>query len=433
MFNYYLKLSWLSLKSTPVISFLMVLAIAIGIGVSMTTLTLYHMMNINPMGDRQHMLHAVQLQIKGVTNSDRIPSQLTYMDAMVLRQSTIPVRHTPMFKSGFSVQLDNSDIKPFFETTRLTDNDFFAMFDLEFIYGGAWDDAVDDVADTVVVIIESLNQTLFGGQNSVGKTITLDGKSFTIVGVVKDFNPSPKFYDLTNGSFNNGEAIFMPFSLTPIDKVNTWGNDNSWKPEDVNNFEDLLRSERMWLQYWVEFDNLEQKAQYQDMLNAYVAEQKQLGRFTRDDAGGFLKNVQQWLDNRGVVSDDNSVMVGLSFMFLAVCMVNTIGLLLAKFLRRAAEVGVRRALGASQSEVFKQHLIEIGLVGSLGGVLGLVLTYAGLNGVRSLYTQYQSVAQLDLTMVVAAFVIAIVSSVLAGMYPAYRICKTNPAIHLKTQ
>ncbi|MCJ8274386.1 MAG: FtsX-like permease family protein, partial [Psychrosphaera sp.] len=147
----------------------------------------------------------------------------------------------------------------------------------------------------------------------------------------------------------------------------------------------------------------------------------------------YMSNVQQWLDQRQVVADDYSVLVGLSFMFLAVCLVNTIGLLLAKFLRRAAEVGVRRALGASQLEVFKQHLIEISMIGFFGGLTGLLFTFGGLAGLRTINPNYDVIANLDVTMVVAVFVIAILSSVVAGLYPAYRICKTNPAEHLKTQ
>src|SRR5471030_2892420 len=47
----------------------------------------------------------------------------------------------------------------------------------------------------------------------------------------------------------------------------------------------------------------------------------------------------------------------LAFGFLLLCLVNTVGLLLAKFSVRAAEVGIRRALGASRKEIFRQFLI----------------------------------------------------------------------------
>ena len=62
-------------------------------------------------------------------------------------------------------------------------------------------------------------------------------------------------------------------------------------------------------------------------------------------------------------------MVGL--LFLVVAAVNLIGLLLGKFLARADEVGVRRALGASRRDVFLQHLVECQVVALLGGAIGV--------------------------------------------------------------
>jgi putative ABC transport system permease protein len=433
MFNYYLKLSWLSLKSTPVVSVLMVLAIAIGIGVSMTTLTIYHMMDANPIAHKSEHLFSIQLQTRDESGEDYVPQQLTYQDAMLLRQSNIPTRHTPMYVSGFSVQTDNKDIDPFFESARLTDRVFFEMFDVAFIHGAAWDDAVDEIGQKVVVISNTLNNKLFGGENSVGKIVAFDGTPFIISGVIEDFNPSPKFYDLNNGNFNNGEAVFIPFSLGPVLELSSWGNNNRWKNETINTYQGKMTSEVMWIQYWVELPTVDQHQQFQTFLDAHVQEQQKLGRFTRNDAAGYMSNVQQWLDQKQVVADDFSVLVGLSFMFLAVCLVNTIGLLLAKFLGRAAEIGVRRALGASQLEVFKQHLIEISLIGFVGGLAGLLFTFGGLTGLRIINPNFEVVANLNVTMIVSVFVISIASSVVAGLYPAYRICKTNPAVHLKTQ
>lgn len=433
MFAYYLKLALLSLKKTPILSFLMVLAIAVGIGLTMTTLTVYHMMSANPVEHKNTKLFALQLQTKDESSDGDLPAQLTYMDAMAMRQSDIPVRQTAMYVTGFSVGVAEREAAPFFEQARLTDSDFFTMFEARFIYGAAWEKSVDEVGVNVAVINETLNNKLFGGENSVGKTLLLDSKPYTIQGVIKDLNPSPKYYDLNNGSFDVGEAVLLPFSLASINHYTTWGNTNGWKAEMVNTFDERMASELMWLQHWVEFDNIQQKEQFQVFLDSYIAQQKQYGRFSRNDAAGHLKNVQQWLDFNGVVGDDNRVLVGLGFLFLVVCLVNTVGLLLAKFLRRSSEIGVRRALGASQWAIFQQHLIEVGLLGMFGGLLGLVMSFIGLSVVRTLYGSYERLTSMDVTMVSATIAIAVLSSVLAGMFPAWRICRTNPAVHLKTQ
>jgi len=122
----------------------------------------------------------------------------------------------------------------------------------------------------------------------------------------------------------------------------------------------------------------------------------------------------------------------LAFAFLAICLFNTVGLLLAKFLRRSGEIGVRRALGASRRAVFAQCLVEAGLIGLLGGIGGWLLTLIGLWLVRRQPTVYADMAYLDASMFFTTFVLAIMVSLLAGALPALRASRIAPALQLKT-
>ncbi|MCQ7044099.1 hypothetical protein MRO49_25370, partial [Escherichia coli] len=85
---------------------------------------------------------------------------------------------------------------------------------------------------------------------------------------------------------------------------------------------------------------------YKQYLENYSDQQRRAGRFERPN-NVRLRSVMEWLDYRRVVPRDVRLQVWLAFGFLAVCLLNTVGLLLAKFLRRSSEIGVRRALGAS--------------------------------------------------------------------------------------
>ena len=134
-----------------------------------------------------------------------------------------------------------------------------------------------------------------------------------------------------------------------------------------------------------------------------------------------------------VVPGDVRLQLWLAFGFLLVCLVNTVGLLLAKFLRRSGEIGVRRALGASRSEIFKQCLVEAGTVGVAGGMLGLVLALLGLWAVRQQPASYASLAHLDGSMLLLTFALAVLASLLAGVLPAWRAMQVAPAIQLKSQ
>lgn len=140
----------------------------------------------------------------------------------------------------------------------------------------------------------------------------------------------------------------------------------------------------------------------------------------------------QWLDAKGVVPSDVRLQTWLALGFLGICLLNTVGLLLAKFLRRANELGVRRALGASRRAIFLQCMVEAGVVGLVGGVFGLVLAGLGLVLVRHQPTSYGAFIHMDLRMLLATFVLALLSSLLAGLLPAWRAMMVAPAIAIKS-
>ncbi len=79
-----------------------------------------------------------------------------------------------------------------------------------------------------------------------------------------------------------------------------------------------------------------------------------------------------------MVPNEVRILILVSFGFLLVCLMNAMGLMLAKIMGRAGDIGVRRALGASRAAIFAQCLIETGVVGLAGGILGLGLTALGL-------------------------------------------------------
>jgi putative ABC transport system permease protein len=96
-------------------------------------------------------------------------------------------------------------------------------------------------------------------------------------------------------------------------------------------------------------------------------------------------------------------------------------------------VGVRRALGASKTQVFYQHIVEVAMLGLMGGLIGILVAQLGLWGIRHSYDYYSNLANMDLSMLFAAPVIAITACIVAGMYPAWLVCKTTPSTYLKSQ
>ncbi|MEP7706352.1 ABC transporter permease [Paraglaciecola sp. 25GB23A] len=441
MFTYYLKLAFKSIKRNPILSTLMVMAIALGIGASITTITVNYLMSADPIPQKSQQLFYVQVDSWDPNeaysdNSDEVappPSQLTYTEATNLMAAKRAYKQTAMAKSGGIIEPQSQDAKPFEASIRLTFADFFSMFDVPFQYGNSWDEQSDINRDLVVVLSKNINDKVFGGENSVGKNFIMSGKTFRVIGVMDNWQPVPKFYDIGNGAFDLPEEVYMPFYLKEELELPNWGNVNCWKTPEGEGFKAFLRSECINFQMWVELPTLGDKADYLSFLNNYVTEQKELGRFPRP-LNNRLSDVMTWMESQKVVDRDAKLMMWLSFMFLLVCLLNTIGLLLAKFSGKAAEIGLRRAVGASKAELFKQHIIEAACIGLLGGIVGLGLAFLGLQGVKSLYGDFiDNLATLDTNMVILALLLAVVSSVLAGLYPTWRACNIAPASQLKSQ
>lgn len=126
-----------------------------------------------------------------------------------------------------------------------------------------------------------------------------------------------------------------------------------------------------------------------------------------------------------------SVVIALAF--LVICLVNTIGILLAKFMRRAPEIGVRRALGASRREIYLQFLMEAATVGLAGGVLGVVLTWVGMLGIGLVFEPaIAKLAHLDPSLLALTVAVALASTVIAAFYPTWRAAQVQPAWQLKS-
>jgi putative ABC transport system permease protein len=186
---------------------------------------------------------------------------------------------------------------------------------------------------------------------------------------------------------------------------------------------------------WVELLTTAEKNAYKQFLDDYVMEQKQLGRFPRE-LNNRLSTPAEWMVNREVVDDTVSVLLALSILFLVVCLLNTIGLLLAKVIRRGSDISLRRALGASKAELFKQYIVEAGLIGVAGGLAGIAMTWLGLRGIENVFSDYDFIEHLvtmDVQMVGLAVVLAIISALGAALYPTWRACSISPATTLRIQ
>ena len=439
MFGYYLDLALRSLKRNRVLTALMVLAIAVGIGASMTTLTVMHLLSGDPLPGRSDKLFYVQMDDDPTPGEQKEPiDKLGYQSTMDLWSAKQADRQAIVVESPVKLRAPDTTLPALMMTMLSTTADFFPMFDVPFRYGGPWRAEDDAARARVAVISADLNDKLFGGANSVGRTLRLRDADVRIVGVLAPWRPSPQFYTVAGGRFADGKTadfyskpddVITPFSSALEFNDGNFYQFTCWQLPPTPGH--LKNSPCLWLALWVQLDSPAKAAAYKRFLDGYAAQQHALGRIARPQ-NTRLRDLMGWLDFNGVVPSDVRLQTWLAFGFLAICLFNTIGLLLAKFLRRGGEIGVRRALGASRAAIFSQCLIEAGMIGLVGGLGGLLLTLLGLHLVRQQRVAFADMVHLDTGMFLLTFALAIATSLLAGLLPALRASRVAPGLQLKT-
>ena len=113
---------------------------------------------------------------------------------------------------------------------------------------------------------------------------------------------------------------------------------------------------------------------------------------------------------------------------LVIACVNIAVLLLARSATRAREIGTRMALGGSRIAVVRQLMVEAGLVAALGGVAGVFVAYAGLEGLKAIggttFSEWERVT-LDARAVVVSLGLSVLTSLLFGLLPAWQTSRVD--------
>jgi len=439
MLGYYFALALASLRRNVGLTALMIAAIAVGIGASMIVLVVYRAEAGDPIPDKAHRLYAVQLDnwgpVRHMASSsqrgDDLEDQLSYADAVALMRAHAAKRQAAMYATSMTVLPENAQLSPFTVSARATYADFFAMFEVPFVYGSPWRAAQDEAHAKVVVISNKLNESLFDGANSVGRYIRFADGVYQVVGVIADWRPVPRFYDLTVGAYGDTEQVYLPFT-TAVDG-NLAQGENTDCNQNVPGGSRDLQSDCVWIQFWAELPTLQDAQAYRAFLRGYARQQQQNGRF-HWLARTQLRDVAHWLQYEGVVSGQIELMVLVAFGFFLVCLVNAAGLMLAKVMEQSTRVATRRAIGADRWAILAQYLTEAALVGVAGGVAGLLVTQLGLSGAGMLFSNdVFRIVRLDGSSISIEVSLAIAATLLAALYPTWRATCVNPASQLKTR
>lgn len=435
MFAYYLKLGLRSLRRNPVLTALMVLTLAVGVATSMSTLTVLRAMSGDPIPSKSDRLFVVQVDNNPADTAvgDSPANHLSWLDAKKLLAAGDGLRRSAMYAVGGVAEPDGAQASQLIGGMAVN-ADFFAMFEAPFLHGGPWSAEADARGGAQVVLSSEFAERLFGKDDPTGRRLRLFDGEYVVSGVLAPWQPMPKYYWLVGSSNHFGDTaeVFLPIRSALANESSPEGNVSCSGAGPEPGFTGLLNSECVFMQYWVELANAGERVAYRERLRGHVDGEKALGRLPVGERSRLL-DVREWMQEQAVLGDDTILQTLLAAGFLLVCVVNTVGLLLAKFTAHAGEIGVRRALGATRGQVFQQYLVQAGVVGAAGGLLGLGLTFGGLWLLARQSEEVAAVATMSPTMLMATVATAVIAAVLAGLLPTWRACRVVPAIQLKTQ
>lgn len=255
--------------------------------------------------------------------------------------------------------------------------------------------------ENVVVLSYKLWQTEFGGDHSlIGKTIQLNGQAFTVIGVMGPEFDKPSW-----------AQMWTPLMWDPAEKA-------------VRGEHHFLAIARLKPGVTIA------RAQADlDTISARLAQE-----YPADDGGwgAKVRSVQE--DLVGDVRKPLLILLGAVAFVLLIACANIANLLLARTLDRRKEIAIRTALGANRLRIIRQFLTEATVLSVAGGALGLVVARFGTELViKFLGASLPRVSEIKLDAAVLSFTfaVAVVTGVLAGLWPAWRMSKSDPNDALK--
>ncbi|MGC1780930.1 MAG: ABC transporter permease [Acidobacteriaceae bacterium] len=396
------------LRKTPGFTSAAVLTLALGIGASAAMFS---------------VLDAVLLHSLPYNDVNRIVSVETFSRAYDAGKSPTPSswpayldmrRLTKSFSAFAGVQTQgdmtlNQGTGPIYvQGTQGTDN-FFDALGVRPLLGRTFLPGEDKAGknDVVVLSYEIWRQDFGSKPSVIGKTVRLDGTPYTVIGVM----PAGFRYPIGKPNLVY-TPLHVPDYLLAARGTHWLRTFGRLKPSvaiarasaDVNHAMDELGK------------------QYPDHDAGRFARLTSLANAIHVDASGRNDKSELW------------VLLAAVLAVLLIACTNVAGLLLARGLLREREMAVRSALGAGRQRLVGQMLTESILLGLGGGICGLAIAGLLLTGLKQFLEKAFARGgnvHLNVAVLVATFVIALIASVGAGMAPAWRAAHVDPSHALK--
>ena len=408
MLRNYLKIAWRSLTHAKTFSFINGFGLTLGMACA---LLIFLVVNHEISYDQHHKNGGRVYRVETENLSDRHPLPGTYTEMGTVLRNEVPEIETvvPIWhESGRGLSIPASG-KFFKESVAFADNGLFNLLDYQWIAG----DARTALSQpNQVILTESYAQKFFGTVDVVGKTIRYgDSQDLRVTGVLKDYRVT------TNFPFDVLISFPTLKRIQPDYDSHGWGGFG-----DSYQVYALLKNDIKPEQLTKRFRAIQTKyldketAQHQQFVLNPLPELHYAYNFSGRQANEKLLNILS--------------LIG-AFVLLIAC-INFINLTTAQVLRRAKEIGIRKAVGSNRLSLIYQFLIEAGLISFVAALLSVLLAWTTLPAVAKLMNLPLTTTDLFSWKVAAFFtLLLLMTTLLAGIYPALRLSGMAPIWALK--
>jgi ABC-type antimicrobial peptide transport system permease subunit len=336
-----------------------------------------------------------------MTAAERASERLTYRDAQAIGEQCESVGYVdPEITRFLTVSYGDKT----YQMKVLGTNRQYPYADSMPLGEGRWlsDKDCENYAN-VIVLGPTYKADLFGDEDAIGKSVLVEGVPFEVVGIMK----RKEFY--FRGSGGQGDR-----------NVLEWFNRSHYIPITTM-IKRFTVSDRL--------DGLEISAKSVDLVPALMQEARTVltRRHGVEDFSLDAKSeqMQQRSEQEGFF---NIIFWAIAFVSLFVGGVVIANIMLASITERVREIGVRKAIGASDRDLFMQFLIEAIVVTAAGGIIGLGL---GVGFVAVVEAFLEMPTALTAGVMLIAFLCAVGVGLIFGLFPALRAGRLNPVEALR--
>lgn len=401
--------AWVGVVTHKLRSFLTILGIVIGVGAVIALMSIGRgaqadiLSRIESMGaNRLSISGGSQTASGGVRTASGTTNTLTLEDAQAIEKSIKGIQYViPNSSTNAQLVVTGANANASVIGTNMYYKEAYNLT----VASGAFLTQQDyDNAEQVVVLGATVNDNLFSTANAVGQTVRIGGKIFQVAGVLSSKGAGM-------GSADN--AVIIP--LTTSQKLFSM-NRTAQGEKIVNSIDVVL----------VDKDNVDTvKAD----ITALLRERHRLASSASDDF--TIRSMQEMVETMTSMTDTLTTLLGsIAAISLLVGGIGVMNIMLVSVLERTREIGIRKALGAVERDIWSQFLYEATFLCLVGGVIGVIIGW----GVAFVINRLGIMStQVSPDIIILAVSVSLAIGVFFGFYPAWNASRLNPIEALRSE